>query len=160
MNCPDTGVRPQLRAVLEQYLCALDFHDYGSLADCFTPDAALTYDVRPYRFVGGRALAEWVQTAHRRHGALSAHVLSSVTIAEATQRATARSLVVANLARPAESGYAVTVRGIRYDDEFAETEDGWRISRRTHRPLWQFEARGPRLADIGAAPEIGGSRSS
>jgi hypothetical protein len=32
------------------------------------------------------------------------------------------------------------VRGIRYIDDLVRTDGGWRIARREHRTLWQYDA--------------------
>ena len=145
--------RAQIRAVLDRYLSALDFGDYAALTECFTADAVLSYDTRPYRFVGGEQLARWVQSAHQAHHACATHILGSVEITPSATTAAARSLVVANLAKSTRDGFAVTVRGIRYDDELRRAPQGWQISRRTHSPLWQFDATGQQLDDIGAVSD-------
>lgn len=142
-------VRTDVRELLEKYLYALDFEDYNALEECFTDDAELTYDVKPYKFVGGRDLAVWVKTAHEAHQAHSAHVMGSMSLNFAGERVVARSFVVANLATPMDSGFAVKVRGIRYDDELVSGQSGWRICRRVHAPLWQYECSGRALTDIG-----------
>lgn len=144
-----TGLCSEVREVLETYLFCLDSSDFESLADCFTDDAALTYDIVPYRFVGGRALAAWVAAAHELHRSHTFHVLGTVHVSATAPTASARSHVIATLATPVDSGHSVTVRGVRYDDELVETPDGWKICRRTHVPLWQYQATGHALSDIG-----------
>ncbi|TWP50462.1 nuclear transport factor 2 family protein [Lentzea tibetensis] len=55
--------------------------------------------------------------------------------------ATASTLAVANVVLPATATEPskVLVRGIHYRDEFVRTADGWKISKRIHAPLWQFD---------------------
>ena len=35
-----------------------------------------------------------------------------------------------------------TTRGLRYSDDLRREADGWRITRRVHRSIWQTESRG------------------
>ncbi len=132
-----------VRSVLERYLYCLDAGDYAGLAACFTDDAELAYDVLPHRFVGGRALADWIAEVHDRTGSRSTHVLANARVdSTGPGVAAASSHVVATLARPVNTGYAVRVRGIRYEDELVETAEGWRIGKRTHLPQWTYDAEG------------------
>jgi len=143
-----SDVNAQVRVVLEDYLFAADLEDYDLMADCFTDDADVSYDLKPHKFVGGRALAEWVAAAHARSRSVRTHVMANCHIAREGAMVRAVSNVLATLAIPTESGYDIKVRGLRYDDELVETERGWKISRRTHIPLWQYEATGDALMDI------------
>lgn len=140
-----------IRGVLEKYLACADLADHDAMAECFTDDAILSYDVLPHRFVGGRALADWVAAFHERTDSQGTHVMGNATIGEGSPRVPVISHVVANQAIPSDSGYVVKVRGIRYDDEFVETSQGWRIARRTHIPLWQYELPGDPLTDVAAS---------
>ena len=36
----------------------------------------------------------------------------------------------------------VTTRGLRYSDDLRKDADGWRITHRIHRSIWQTESRG------------------
>lgn len=141
-------VRSNVRVVLEDYLYSLDAQDFDLLANCFTDDAEISYDLKPHTFVGGRALAEWVADTHARSRAMTLHTLGNVHITVDARTVSAVSHVVAHLAKGVAEGYTVKSRGIRYDDELVETAEGWRICRRTHRPIWQCEGTGQPLGDI------------
>lgn len=55
--------------------------------------------------------------------------------------ATANTFAVAHVVLPATATEPskVLARGIHYRDELARTEKGWKISKRIHAPIWQFD---------------------
>lgn len=125
--------RAAVVAVVHRYALACDDHDWAALRSCFTPDAEAEYS--GVRLPAG---VEHIVDHVRGLAALPAtqHVVGTVCVEAAGDRARAASYTTAHLVRPAGDGHEVVHRGLRYDDELVRTGDGWRIRRRLHRVLW------------------------
>lgn len=132
--------RTAIRAVLQAYFSGMDRRDWTTYGACFTEDARVEFVHEQAEVVVGRD-AIVGRAEERRDRPLSNHLMSHAHIVLAGDRATAVTHAIAHLVVPKEGGARVVVRGLVYEDELiADTGRVWRISRRAHRPLWQFEA--------------------
>jgi uncharacterized protein (TIGR02246 family) len=143
--------KARIRDVLEAYFYALDSGDEDALAACFTPDVEAIYQQgRPEeRHHAGRdgLLRQLTHSAAasdvRTHSGSSVHILLRGAAATATTHATATIV----------KEQQVTVRGLRYKDELALEDGEWRIRRRVHIPLWQYEVARAELAGSRPMPD-------
>lgn len=130
-----------VREVVERYFAAVDGNDWDLLASCFTANSEVhlnhgTADevvlrgpqavVREYR----RLLDERVPRMHA-----AAHV----RIAMLGDSATGDTWALAHLGVPPPEAGRMLVRGLRYGDEFVREAGVWKLSRRRHHALWQYE---------------------
>lgn len=125
----------EVRQVVEQYMYAVDSNDYDLIAACFTEDAALTYAMDPFHFVGGKAIADWMRNFDAiptNHSVSNCRIVVDGDTASSDMFATA--VIVIGKSGP---GSIQTV-GIRYKDNLVQTDAGWRISARAHTIMWQI----------------------
>jgi uncharacterized protein (TIGR02246 family) len=125
--------RAAIAAVLHRYALACDDRDLDAVRACFTPDARAEYS--------GVRLPRGVEHIVDHLRALAAlpltqHVVGTVVVEVAGDRARATSYATAHIVRPVGDGHEVVHRGLRYDDELVRTDPGWRIRDRVHRALW------------------------
>lgn len=67
----------------------------------------------------------------------TAHAVASQHVVVDGDTAVVENVVVAHLG--SDTG-PILVRGLRYSDRLVRTRDGWRIIRRDHAVLWQYDA--------------------
>lgn len=126
---------------MEYYFAAVDFGDWALLASCFTEDGTVHLNDGT---AGERVLRgpQAVVAEYRRILAENIprqHAAAYVRITGAGDHATGITRALAHLGvPPAESG-RMLVRGIQYADEFVRTDGAWKLQRRRHRALWQYE---------------------
>jgi 3-phenylpropionate/cinnamic acid dioxygenase small subunit len=126
--------RAEIENLLARYAAALDGHDWGLLATCFTTDAR-------YRFahagdvVGFEAIAEVCRASLEPLDA-SQHLIGSPHVEVEGDRARSRcSFQAQHVRREAEGGRNYVVAGT-YVDELCRTDAGWRIERRELQRVW------------------------
>lgn len=129
-----------VRATLEAYFSSVDRRDWLTYGQCFTEDAQFELHGGDVQIVVGRDAI--VQRAEQRlNRPVSNHLLSNTHISTTGNRATAVTHALAHLVVPGNGGTRIVVRGIVYEDELvAHGALAWKISKRVHRPLWQFDA--------------------
>lgn len=132
--------RTAIRSTLEAYFSAVDRRDWGAYGQCFAKEAHVEFTHGEAQRVVGREVI--VQRAEQRaNRPVSNHLLSNTHIVVTGDRATAVTHAIAHLVVPRKDGDKIVVRGIVYDDELVRAGAGrWEITRRAHRPLWQFDA--------------------
>jgi hypothetical protein len=124
----------EVRDACMAYWAGWDRRDLTILLRAFTPTATLCL------FGGEQVLKVSDIAASGRIDGLhehTSHALSNQVVTVAGDAATADSLVTAHLVG-AEG--KVMVRGLRYLDDLVRTDEGWRIERRQHFVLWQYDA--------------------
>ena len=127
-----------VRRRLEGYMSALDRLDRAELIASFTEDADIAYHNGQNLYVGG---AQWFASAEKVMSKFVStnHTLSNSVIEVYGNTATADSRAVAWLLTSEEDGSVVFMRAVRYLDELVRTPDGWKISKRQHLPVIQFQ---------------------
>lgn len=140
-----------IRRLIDRYLWATDAQDRERWRTCFADDVEFTILAEPDG-TGGTLHSgiDAVMGAFRAVETFdsSQHVLSNAVVAVGADgdTAAADSFVVAFVLE----GENMSVRGLRYRDALVRGDDGWRIRRRTHSLLWQFNARSspPGLSEL------------
>jgi len=152
------GVAHEISLVISRYLCALDSEDPVLLGRCFTDDVIAVYHAdtpqerrqQGHQDVVGRLVSNMRNYNTRVHALGNLHIWATATGAGCVSHVTA-TLVRNEL---------VMVRGIRYTDELRHGGDGWRICRREHRPLWQYNAVRAELQTPSSPPRPDGPGSA
>ena len=127
-----------VREVLENYFHGLDAREEDRLAACFTDDAVATHHSgsdTEFTLTGGAAIARYFCGLLRTFTATN-HTFSNSVIRVTGDTATGDTFAIAHVI----SDNRVRVRGIKYLDELARVSQQWRICKRTHIQLWQYEA--------------------
>jgi hypothetical protein len=137
---PDSGAdlaasdRAEIGDLLARYCFAIDRRDWEVLRDVFAPDAQITYS-GPRVCTGVNEIVAFFR-ATASAVAVTQHLLHT-SLLQATGPDTAAGLthvtahhVGYDVVLPAVEAATYTVTGT-YDDRFARTPAGWRISRRT-----------------------------
>ncbi len=131
--------KSKVREVLDNYCHGLDGREEGRLAACFTEDAVATHHSgsdTEFTLTGGAAIAHYFCTLMRKFTA-SNHTACNSVIELTGKTATVNTFAIAHVVE----GNRVRIRGLKYIDEFVRTDsEQWRIQKRTHIQLWQYEA--------------------
>jgi uncharacterized protein (TIGR02246 family) len=124
-----------------------DHQDYERLAALFTPDGTMT---RPTgdALAGRDAILKSYQS--RPVGRLTRHVCTNIRITvDSPDRASGLTYAVvysANASRPPEAHFGIQAdpRQLvgQFEDEFARTDEGWRIASRRARFVMHYEHQG------------------
>lgn len=125
--------RAEIHDLMVRYAVAVDRHDEEAIAACFVRDAWAEY--------GGTVLGHGVDRilSHIRpirHFHATSHYVVSVLADVDGDTATGETYCISHLVGHDDDADHVRTRGIRYLDELVRTEEGWRISRRIHQPVW------------------------
>ncbi len=126
-----------LRALVERYFNALDQRDMEAIRTCFATDAYASFNGGEITLEGRDAIVgdmEFIKTWPS-----TIHALASASVDE--ERGTGVVFAVAFVQTTGDDGEQhMLVRGIRYDDRYVQQDGAWRIQRREHRALWQYDA--------------------
>jgi uncharacterized protein (TIGR02246 family) len=136
--------RDEILEVVARYAHAVDDRDIDRILECFAPDGRIEFE-------GGRMSGDGHDGIRKAFGeafaapalaapATSTHLMANTLVTIDGDTAHAETQGVAYLAS-ATLGTVVT-RGLRYSDDLRRDDDGWRITRRVHRSIWQTEAPG------------------
>jgi ketosteroid isomerase-like protein len=128
--------RLELQELLGRYALAVDDHDAGALADCFSEDAVFASPNSPPT-VGRDAVVEFFRVRFDRFGA-TLHVPLFQVLHELAEHE-ARGTVVARAELATADDTVVTV--FRYEDEYVRDGDRWRFGRRDVRTLYAMPLR-------------------
>ena len=135
---PNTEEKAAVREVLENYFHGLDAREEDRLAACFTDDALATHHTgseSEFTLTGGAAIAHYFCGLLGRFTATN-HALSNSVIQVTGDTAKADTYAIATVVIENR----VRVRGLKYVDELDRVSRHWRIRKRTHIQLWQYEA--------------------
>jgi hypothetical protein len=130
--------RLSIRVVIEGYFEALDRHDREGIERCFTADADVTYLDGQVELLGGRAVADYLRFL--RNFEAVQHTISTMRIEVDGASAHVDTMATAVLLDSRRDEPRLIVRGVGYDDWLVSGSDGWRVGRRAHRSLWQYES--------------------
>ena len=123
----DGTVRQDIADVLVRYATGIDRRDWSLFRSCFTDDCEADYG-EIGRWSGVDAITEWMEQTHAPCGH-TLHRITNETISPHGDRVSARSYVDAIIMGP-DNKTGTHAAGF-YDDEFAHTDEGWKIARRT-----------------------------
>jgi ketosteroid isomerase-like protein len=136
--------RDEVLEVIARYAHTVDDRDIEGIVHCFTPDGRIDFEGGQSSGEGHggirRAFDEAFTAPSLVQPATSTHLMANTLVTIDGDTAHAETQAVAYLAS-ATLGTVVT-RGLRYSDDLRRTPDGWRITHRVHRSLWQTEAPG------------------
>ncbi len=126
--------RADIDDLLARYCFAIDLRDWEALRQVFAPDAVITYS-GPRVSTGIDQIVAFFRTTASDVAATQHLLHTSRVWATGPDTASGLTHVTAHhvghgTAMPAPETATYTVTG-SYDDRFASTPDGWRISRRT-----------------------------
>jgi len=128
--------RLELHELLGRYALAVDDHDAGALADCFTEDGVFASPNSPAT-VGRDAVVDFFRVRFDRYGA-TLHVPLFQVLHELSEHG-ARGTVVARAELATADDTVVTV--FRYEDHYARDSERWRFRRRDVRTLYAMPLR-------------------
>jgi len=132
-----------IRRHLERYMSAIDRRDFDAVGDCFTADAEIYMhvkagDLRSGEFHrGGAAFARAVTRVEKFKS--TNHSIANTMIKLNGSKATADSRVTAWLMGEIGGADRVLLRCVHLLDDLILTDAGWKISKRIHMPVIQFD---------------------
>lgn len=136
--------REEILDLIATYAHAVDDRDIDRILTVFHSDGRIDFEGGASSGQGHDGIREAFENALAgpilAPPATSTHLMSNTLVTADGDTAHAETQAVAYLASPA-TGTVVT-RGLRYSDDLRRTVDGWRITRRVHRSIWQTEAPG------------------
>ena len=136
--------RNEIAELMYRYAEGVRAGSAEAMAACFSDDASIDYgqDVRRGRLeILGYFSQQLESLAHDRLA--STPVVGNLTIDLDGDGARCESTVLAIHALRREGRDIVIVRGTRNDDDVVRTDEGWRIRRRVHSTLGEFEVATP-----------------
>lgn len=122
-----------IRDLACRYARVVDRHDYALIPRVFTPDCELTGV--GFRMRGHAELDAGLRKIEMYSATL--HCVHNQTTHLAGDRAEGEFYCVANHIHERDGVPYKLDMGIRYEDEYVRTADGWRIARRTLVLIWQ-----------------------
>jgi ketosteroid isomerase-like protein len=136
--------REQIEDVIATYAHAVDDRDIDRILSCFDPAGRIDFEGGVTSGVGHDGIRTAYEEAFAQPAlalpATSTHLMADTLVTIDGDTAHAETQGVAFHAS-ATLGRVMT-RGVRYSDDFHRGADGWRITRRVHRSLWQTESPG------------------
>jgi ketosteroid isomerase-like protein len=136
--------RDEILEVVARYAHAVDERDIDGIVACFAPDGRIEFEGGETSGEGHdgirKAFAEAFALPVLAPTATSTHLMANTLITVDGETAHAETQGVAYLASGALG--TVVTRGLRYSDDLHRGDDGWHITRRVHRSIWQTEAPG------------------
>jgi hypothetical protein len=129
-----------IRRLLDQYCHGMDRRNYELMRDVFTPDADLSYCGGLRRFTGGESMRDVLVELNAAFGPVD-HAISSlhITVDNDAGGDTARAEyhVIATMLKVDEP--KIVIRVVDFKDELRRTPEGWRVNKRRHTPMFQYE---------------------
>jgi len=136
--------RDEILEVIARYAHTVDERDIDGILSCFAADGRIEFEGGQSSGDGHDGIRKAFADAFARPGlappATSTHLMANTLVTIDGDTAHAETQGVAFLASAALG--TVVTRGLRYSDDLRREADGWRITRRVHRSIWQTEAPG------------------
>ena len=135
----DFRARIEIKQVLENYFHALDACDADLLASVFAPECEVRYHVgTPGEFVqNGHSSVVGYLVRNMANYRVRSHATSNTRV---TLQGDGSASSVTHAIAILWKADKVHVRGLRYEDALKLAGGEWRVVRRRHSPLWQFDA--------------------
>jgi ketosteroid isomerase-like protein len=147
----DVADRQQITELMYRYAAGVQQRDPEVVTACFSDDAVLEYGsavvegidaVRQYFSDSMAALSSGAPLAALDETIISTPVMTNVLIDIDGDTAHAvHTCLAIHAGRAGEHG-RVLVNGTRNTDELVRTPEGWRIQRREHATVWNFDVEG------------------
>lgn len=133
----DTTDRQLIRELAERYCFAIDVRNWAMLESCFAPDVSLSLHDGAKRFKGSRDAVEGLKSVALRTA--THHAISNLGLS--AEGGTVKGVIhsVVHLFVAGSDLGKVLMRGLRYEDEYVRSEQGWKIAKRAHIPIWQAD---------------------
>jgi hypothetical protein len=132
--------KAEIRVLVEQYFHGLDHGRPAIVADAFSESCYLKISISPPMIMNGRAEVATAFAGSAGFFAASIHALSHHRVDVDGDVITGTTYAIAHLVMLPGQDDKMQVRGLRYDDIYVREAGVWRIGRRIHNPLWQYEA--------------------
>jgi hypothetical protein len=140
--------RTAISELIAAYASALDRRRYGELERLFAPDGLVTVFENPHdaqglvKTYGSPAeFAAYISSAFESY-LITTHFIGQTAIAVGPDSATGEVYCLGHHIYERHGAWFNRVVGLRYDDSYVRTPDGWRFSRRNalfdwveHRPM-------------------------
>lgn len=136
-----------VRAIVERYFYGLDARDEASLISCFADDGYFEANTGRGRKISFNGAQEIGSTLCRLMGRVvfTMHTCGSPSIRVDGDRATTDVFGMARMVYAEDADHElagmISVRGLRYQDDFERRDGEWKIVKRIHNVLWQFDAK-------------------
>lgn len=137
--------RAEIHDLMVRYAVAIDQYDEDAIAACFVPDAWSEYGGTVLGHGVGRILNH-IRPIQQFHA--TSHYVVSVLAEVDGNTARGETYCISHLVGHDDDADHVRTRGIRYLDKLVRTQDGWRISRRVHEPVWTADPGWPSYPGI------------
>lgn len=136
---------------VDKYLASLDRRDFAGVEACFTTGCVAIYNATDDKFAttvsGASRIAAYV--ALIKHFRSTVHVRGSTRVDASSTTAWVDTFVIAYLSVGTFDAGSVRVRGLRYRDTVVRQGGEWRIAKREHSSMWQYEcAAVPRSLEV------------
>jgi hypothetical protein len=125
-----------IRRLLDQYCHGMDRRNYELMRDVFTPEADLSYCGGLRRYTGGEAMRDVLVELNAAFGPID-HAISSLHITVDNDTARAEYHVIATMLKADEP--KIVIRVVDFKDDLRRTPEGWRVNKRRHTPMFQYE---------------------
>jgi hypothetical protein len=155
-----TGDLPALEALVHDYALAMDRADLDAFPRLFVPDGALVVRApgreRPlgtFRGPGPDGVGLVATLMADLYQATLHHITTHAAVVDG-DRATGTTYCLAYHVVAGDDGGALETLGVRYDEQFVRTDEGWRFAVRDATRLWSQSTPTPReplLVDRAAA---------
>ena len=137
--------RVAIRELVDRYFVGIDEGDAEMYRSCWARDAVFEMTDRGSLWMSHVGIDRIMELFGSRYSGdpnrrFTSQFGSSRTIIKINgDTATGETFAIGHVIDgPVENG-RMMVRGLRYLDEFVRLPEGWRIQRRRHMPLWQYD---------------------
>jgi hypothetical protein len=141
MTCIEEAIsRQELRELTESYFSALDDGDEAGVVDTFAADAIAVYQTGSSEevIISGYGAMKIYFSSIIENTKSSIHTICNFRVIDLMpDTAKTVTFCTAHLA----SDRTMRIRGLSYRDDHVKIAGKWRIGRRIHTALWEYEAR-------------------
>lgn len=138
-----------IRNVLGRYSVAVDDRDFDAVGRCFTEDAVASYSGLTIP-QGRDHVVDHIRGIARTR--VSQHYLTPIIVEVDGDSGYTMSYGMAVLIQDKDGETRSVARGLRYEDRWRRTDEGWQIANRLHTADWTWDL--PALIDPGAMWEV------
>lgn len=148
----DLSDRAAIGELMMLYASGLDRRDFGMVRQCFTPDAAASYDGKPVP-PGVDNIVAHVQGLNQMRKSTHFMMNQSIDLAGDAAQMETYAQSILTMKRPSGEEY-LRVRGLRYLCDVVRHEGRWWIAKHTHVLDWEREEASVPLTNPPAKPDL------